>query len=117
MPAKFNFHPHQISVLKEKARFILAKAGIRGGKSTVGAHWLCSRMYEAYKEGKKGDWLVAAPTFKILQQSSLPMFRSVIPQDWGVWRESRQCFELVWGSFVYVRSTDNPDSIEGMELL
>lgn len=115
--SKIKFHPKQVGVLSDKARFILAKAGIRGGKTTVGAHWLCAEIYKAYAAGKKGDWLVAAPTFKILQQSSLPTFRSVIPQDWGAWRESRQCFELVWGNYVYFRSTDNPDSLEGMTLL
>jgi len=117
MAEKIKFHAKQIGVLQDKARFILAKAGIRGGKTTVGAHWLCAEIWKAYQAEKKGDWLVAAPTFKILQQSSLPTFRSVIPQDWGQWRESRQCFELVWGNYVYFRSTDNPDSLEGMTLL
>lgn len=117
MNPKFKFHDKQKAVLTAKERFIFAKAGIRGGKTTVGAYWLCQEIYRRYQAGDKGDWLVAAPTFKILQQSTLPCFRGVVPQDWGVWRESRQCFELVWGSFIFFRSTDSPDSLEGMTLL
>ena len=107
----------QLGVLQAKERFIFAKAGIRGGKTTVGAHWFCREIYKAYATGKKGDWLVAAPTFKILQQSTLPCFKDVVPADWGIWRESRQCFELTWGSYIFFRSTDKPDSLEGMTLL
>lgn len=99
------------------SRFIGVVSGIQGGKTTIGAIWLLRELQEARTAGKTGDWLIAAPTAKIIQQSTLPKFRSFFPKDWGTWREARQCFELSWGGHIYVRSTDNPDHLEGMTLL
>lgn len=90
---------------------------MQGGKTTIGAIWLLQKVHAAYKAGKRGDWLIAAPTEKILQQSTLVKFRSFIPEDWGVWREQKKCFELKWGDRIFVRSTENPEHLEGMTLL
>lgn len=110
-------HPGQEKVMATTSRFIGVVSGIQGGKTTIGAIWLLREIQEARTAGKTGDWLIAAPTAKIIQQSTLPKFRSFFPSDWGVWREARQCFELAWGGTIYVRSTDNPDHLEGMTLL
>ena len=117
MITDFKPHPKQKMFLESQARFLLAKSGIQGGKTTVGGIRLCSDIYKSYQAGKIGDWLLAAPTAKILQQSTLPKFKQIIPSDWYVWKESRQVFELVWGDRIFVRSTDNPDYLEGMTLL
>jgi PBSX family phage terminase large subunit len=117
MDNKFKPHPKQLLLLEAKERFILGKAGVQGGKTTIGAMRLCADIYKDYLAGKKGDYLLAAPTAKIIQQSTLPKFKEIIPSDWYVWKESRQVFELIWGSRIFVRSTDNPDYLEGMTLL
>ncbi len=110
--------------MQSKARFIVCIAGIRGGKTTGGAIWMLSGIQEDYNAGKLGDYLICAPTFKILEQSTLPKFREFFPKDWGTWKEQKSCFELNWnrpGSDepcrIFVRSLEEPDSIEGMECL
>jgi len=121
---EFKPHAAQQKIFDSKARYIGAVAGIRGGKTTAGAVWLCSRVYEDYKSGKRGDYLIAAPTNKILEQSSLPKFKEYFPSDWGVWKEQKSCFELKWARHgskepcrIFVRSMDDPNSVEGMECL
>lgn len=106
------------------SRFIGVVSGIRGGKTTIGAIWLLQQMQADQQLGRTGDYLICAPTNKILDQSTLPKFKEYFPSDWGVWKEQKSYFELAWkrkGSEepcrVFVRSLDEPDSIEGMECL
>jgi PBSX family phage terminase large subunit len=113
---QFTPHPKQLMLLQSEARFLLALSGVQGGKTTIGALWLLREIYEAYKLGYKGDWLIAAPTVKVLQQSTIPKFKEMFPQDWGEWKEQKSCFELVWGGNIYVRSTEEPDYLEGMTI-
>ena len=117
-------HPAQCQVMQSTARFIGAVSGIRGGKTTAGAIWLLSKIDKDRENGLFGDYLIVAPTVKILDQATLPKFKEFFPIDWGEWKEQKSCFELNWfrtGSSVpcriYVRSTDDPDSIEGMDAL
>ena len=114
---QIRLHPKQAEVISAKERFLGAIAGVQGGKTTVGAIWLCDKIWKAYEAGKKGDWLITAPTYKILQQATLPRFRETYPYDWGRWYESKQEFELSWGGKIYVRSADDPNAIESMTLL
>ena len=112
-----NLHSKQTEVISTKERFIAAIAGIQGGKTTVGSIWFCDKIWRAHEAGIHGDWLIAAPTHKILQQSTLPKFKEYFPEDWGVWKENRSVFELGFGGNIFVRSTDDPDCLEGMTLL
>lgn len=113
---EFSPHPKQAMLLASKARFLLALSGVQGGKTTCGAIWLLREIYDAYLTGYKGDWLIAAPTVKVLQQSTIPKFKEYFPKDWGEWKEQKSCFELVWGGNIYVRSTEEPDYLEGMTI-
>ena len=113
----FKLHRHQDKVIDSMVRFILVLTGVQGGKTTIGAIWLLDKIYKAFMQGKRGDWLIAAPTEKILQQSTLPKFKEFFPEDWGVWREQKKCFELVWGGRIFVRSTEDPEHLEGMTIL
>jgi PBSX family phage terminase large subunit len=113
---QFTPHAKQLMLLQSVARFLLALSGVQGGKTTIGALWLLCEIYEAYKQGYKGDWLIAAPTVKVLQQSTIPKFKEMFPSDWGEWKEQKSCFELAWGGNIYVRSTEEPDYLEGMTI-
>jgi PBSX family phage terminase large subunit len=117
-------HKHQAEVMASTERFLGCVAGIRGGKTTIGAIWLLSQIDKDRSEGKHGDYLICAPTIKILDQSTLPKFKEFFPKDWGVWKEQKSYFELKWnrpGSEepcrIFVRSMDEPDSVEGMDCL
>jgi len=116
--------------MDSKARFIGAISGVRGGKTTIGAIWLCNRIYQDYQKGVTGDYLIAAPTSKILDQAALPKFKEIFPKDWGEWREQpKSYFQLKWTKKdpdgkdtgepcrIFVRSLDDPNAIEGMECL
>lgn len=124
MAVEFTPHPAQQKIFDSKARYIGALAGIRGGKTTAGAVWLCSRIFADYKAGKRGDYLIVAPTIKILEQSTLPKFKEYFPADWGVYKDKKGSFDLIWcrkdskePCRIFVRSMDDPNSIEGMEAL
>lgn len=112
--ASFTPHPHQAELLKCPQRFIAAICGAQGGKTTVGAVWFLREIYESWQRGERHDWLICAPTAKVLAQSTLPKFNEFFPKDWGEYKEQKQCYELVWGNRIYVRSGDEPDHIEGM---
>lgn len=121
---EIKLHEKQDKVIESKARYIGVISGIRGGKTTIGAIWLCHRMWQDFQAGKMGDYLIAAPTHKILEQSTLPKFKEFFPRDWGEWKEGKSCFELKWKRNgtnepcrIFVRSMDDPNSIEGMECL
>lgn len=121
---EFRLHEHQQKVMASKARFIACVAGVRGGKTTIGAIWLLSQINQDRESGKLGDYLICAPTNKILDQSTLPKFKEFFPPDWGVWKEQKSYFELNWNRpgttepcRIFVRSVDEPNSIEGMDCL
>jgi len=109
---RVGFHHWQAYVLNSTKRFICMIAGKRGGKSYVGAHWL----FKQVADDPMSDYLITAPTYKILRQASLPMFKDVIKGTGieGKWSEQRSEFNIKNGGIIYVRSTDDPDSIESM---
>lgn len=123
-------HKYQAKVFDSKARFIGAISGIRGGKTTVGAAWLCQKIYTDYQNGVRGDYLIVAPTNNVLSQATLPKFKEFFPSDWGTWKEQpKSYFQLNWNRRtpdgkdtkepcrIFVRSMDDPNAIEGMEAL
>lgn len=119
---EITLHEQQDKVLETKKRFIGAVAGIRGGKTTVGAIWLLREIQIQREAGLNVDYLISAPTAKILEQSTLPKFKEYFPADWGIWKEQKSVFELKWHRNdtkepcrIFVRSLDEPDSIEGMD--
>lgn len=117
-------HTGQQKVVDSTARFIACVCGVQSGKTTVGAIWLCAEIWARHEKGQHGDFLVAAPTAKVLDQSTLPKFKGIVPADWVVWKEGKQYFELPWNNDetgqpcrIFVRSLDTPDFIEGMTIL
>jgi len=106
------------------ARFIACVAGVRGGKTTIGAIWLLSQINQDRESGKLGDYLICAPRNKTLEQATLPKFKEFFPPDWGTWKEQKSYFELNWNRpgtsepcRIFVRSVDDPNAIEGMDCL
>lgn len=124
MQEGFVLHKGQEAVIDSTARFIACVCGIQSGKTTVGSMWLCREIWDNHEKGIHGDYLISAPTAKILEQSTLPKHRGIMPADWATWHEGKQFFELPWPnsetgqpSRIYVRSLDNPEHIEGTTLL
>ncbi len=100
MSVSFAPHERQLQVLDCPNRFIAAVAGKRGGKSVAGSIWLIQEMQRLHAAGKRGHYLICAPTFRMLQQATLPTFREYFMRmGWGAgknggWHESKSCFQL-----------------------
>ena len=68
---RFNFHKDQGRAMTSLKRFIAIIAGAQSGKTCVGPAWL---HREIILRGP-GDYLVVAPTFKLLDKKALPEFK------------------------------------------
>lgn len=104
------FHSYQMRVLKSQKRWILALAGVQSGKTTVGAAMLAQWVSEKPKE----DYLIACPTYKMLQSATLRKFFSEFPQFRQFYNSADSVIKLPTGGNIYIRSTENPVTIEGM---
>lgn len=112
----FTPHAKQQMALESPRRFIGCVAGLQGGKTLVGAVWLLTQIYKDYEAGLKHDYLIVAPRYKTIEQATLPKFLELMPEDWGVLKKQAMCIELKWGAKIYIRSADNPNSIESMTI-
>ena len=66
-----HFHDGQKKAYNSNKRFIAIFAGTQGGKTSFGPHWL---LREIQRCGP-GDYLIATPTFPLLQLKLLPEFK------------------------------------------
>lgn len=94
-------------------RFILCSAGVQGGKTFLGSVWMLNKIRNFPDE----NHLICAPTYKILQQSTLPKFRELVPPTIAKFYEQDSYFQIVGGEGkIFVRSGEDPDALEGMTL-
>jgi hypothetical protein len=63
-----SFHEGQRKAFWSTARVTLVLAGTQGGKTAVGPPWLLRQI----KERGPGDYIVAAPTFALMEKKVLP---------------------------------------------
>ena len=108
------FCPHSplqdLAIRSEKPIVVLA-SGIQFGKTTAGAVRLKIAIHT--HTDPSDNFLVVAPTFKILQQSTLPAFLKVM-QGCGEYSKSDAVFTTTWGTRTYFRTGTDPDSIVGI---
>jgi phage terminase large subunit len=91
-------------------QFGAAVAGVQSGKTFVGSYWSAKKIQEF--PDKNG--VIVAPTYKILQQATLPKFFQALPGLRKYYKEQKGQIELPTGGVVFIRSADNPLSIEGI---
>jgi PBSX family phage terminase large subunit len=106
--------PH--SQKQEDAIFSDAKitaliTGIQFGKSTAGALWL-KRYLHTFTD-QKDNFLVTAPTYKILNQATLPAFMQYMA-GFGEADKQLACFKMHNGGTVWFRTSTDPDSVVGL---
>lgn len=104
-------HEKQYEAFNFKTQYCAAIAGVQGGKTFVGAYWAAARIQE-----KKGNGLILAPTYKILQQSTLPKFFAEFPSYRKYYKEQKGTLEIPNCPIVYIRSAQEPYGLEGMTL-
>jgi PBSX family phage terminase large subunit len=114
---KFTLHKYQEKIMNSDKRFLFAVAGVQSGKTMCGAIWLIREILKGWQEGKDYSYLIAAPTYKILQQSTLRKFFELMPHWMGEYKEQKSVVELKGGKgIIYVRSTEEAGGLEGMTL-
>jgi len=86
--------------------------GLQSGKTIAGAVW--SRI--KYDQYPKDNGLIAAPTYKILEQSTLPKFFEINEDLQRYYKKQAGVIEVPNRGRIYIRSTENPNVIEGMTL-
>jgi PBSX family phage terminase large subunit len=113
------FKPHrsQQEILDSRARFLAAIGGINGGKSSLGALW----MLKEIAKNPSGQFLVVAPTFKIVKSGTLEAWLKVVngTEFAGQYTGGQEPVYVCGngGARVYFRSLDNPRSCEGLKPL
>ena len=106
----FRLHPYQEKAFTSPKRIICIAAGIQSGKTTTGALWVMTKAAAA----KRGDnVIICAPTYKILQQATLPKFLEVF-KHYGRYHKIESKFELKNGVTAYIRSLTDPNALEGI---
>lgn len=70
---KLRYYPHvgQYRALTSPKRFVTVSAGTQGGKTSFGPIWL----YQEMQRRGPGDYIIATPTFPLLNLKLLPEFR------------------------------------------
>lgn len=121
---RLNFHRGQTRAWKSVARFVTILAGTRGGKTSFGPWWL---RREIASKGP-GDYLIAAPTYPLLDKGAVPEIERVFCRLLGLGRITKSptwqfqlssTGEAKLGFGAGVERTrlifghaDNPDSLE-----
>lgn len=108
------FEPH--SLKQDEAIFSRSKitalvCGIQFGKTTVGAVWMKHLMCEF--TGSDDAFIVTAPTYKILEQSTMPAFKKLM-EGYGDFNQQKATFSMYNGGTCYFRTNTEPDSIVGI---
>lgn len=102
-------HQRQMEAINFSTQYCAAIAGVRGGKTFVGSYWAGKKIAE-----QKGHGIICAPTYKMLQQATLPTFFEQFPEYRKFYKEQKQMIEFPNGKNVYIRSADDPLSMEGI---
>jgi len=102
-------HWKQGEAINFTTQYCAAIAGVRGGKTFVGSYWAGKKIAE-----QKGHGIICAPTYKMLQQATLPTFFEQFPEYRKFYKEQKQIIEFPNGQNVYIRSAEDPLSMEGI---
>lgn len=109
-----DFKPHsakQNLAIWSKKPIVLCASGIQWGKTRVGSVKTEMSMYNY--TSKKDNFLILAPTYKIMQQSTLPAFMERMG-NCGHFNKADSVFEMHGGGTAYFRTATDPDSIVGV---
>lgn len=110
-PLKFIPHGQQIPALRSKAPITLLATGVQYGKTTVGALWLKLKMHQF--TDPLDNFIVTAPTYKILSQSTLPPILRYM-DGYGELNKQEMMFQMYGGGRCWFRTATDADSIVGI---
>jgi len=108
------FTPHsekqERAILSEKQILLLA-TGTQWGKTNVGAIRMKLKLHTF--TGKNDNFIITSPSYKIMQQSTLPAFLNYM-EGFGEYDKKFDIFRMYEGGTVYCRTETDPDSIIGI---
>lgn len=108
------FKPHSLkqdaAIFSKKPITILA-TGIQFGKTTAGALFIKMLMHRF--TDPFDNFLITAPTYKILSQATLPEFLKVMA-GYGTYHKVDACFKMHNGGTCWLRTGTDPNSIVGI---
>jgi len=111
-PQIFKPHSHKQNLAIHSTKPILIfAAGIQSGKSTVGAVKAKIAMHKYTR--KKDNFIITAPTYKILQQATLPAFLNIM-EGYGTYHKVDAMFKMHNGGTCFFRTATDPDSVVGI---
>ena len=112
----FTLHPGQNLAWKaikdSNIRTVGLFSGIQGGKTIFGT--MALRWMLKHDTRPKTNWIVGAPTYKILRQSTLPTFKKLFTNYLGEYNGKDECFVMHDGRAVWFRTSTDSDSVEGL---
>ena len=107
------FHLGQAAIWEANNRYLAMIAGTGGGKTWFGSWWL----WREAREHPRGNFLVMAPTYGLLQRVTLPAALNVLKNFiGGEYKAIERTFYLATGGHVYFGSADKPLSLEGVHV-
>lgn len=104
-------HEHQRRAINSDKRIVCLVSGINGGKSTSGSAWM--RIQIARFKDPDDVFLITAPDYKIMSQSTLPVFMKYF-STLGSYESKDDIFRLKNGLPIYMRSLKDSDSVQGI---
>lgn len=109
---KIYLHKFQSEAVFAKERFIALVAGLQSGKTLGGSVW-ARIQFDTFPND---SGLIAAPTYKILTQSTLPKFFEINPDLKKYYKKGDNEILIPNRGTIFIRSTENPNVLEGMTL-
>lgn len=92
-------------------RIMLAGCGTQFGKTVIGGLRMKLKLHEF--TDAEDAFIITAPTYKIMQQSTLPAFLRMM-DGYGTYNKQDGVFKMYEGGTVYMRTATDPDSVVGV---
>lgn len=106
--------PHSLKqqkIMLSDAKTTLALTGIQFGKTTSGSIWMKRHMFQ--NMDKSSNFIITAPNYKIMQQSTLPAFLKIMEGE-GEYHKGDALFKLYDGGTCFFRTSTEADSVVGI---
>ena len=112
---EISVHKKQGEVLKFNTQFCAAIAGVRGGKTFIGAMWAAGKFASC-----EGNGIITAPTYKMLNQSTMDTFFTMFPSYRQYHKKQEQVIEFPPNKHtgvikkIFLRSMEDPNTLAGI---
>ena len=116
MNKEFRPHIKQDDVLfDDTSKIVLAIAGKRGGKTTIGAVKFAKIIKDNINKGIHDDYLIVGPTYRLLRNATLPTLKENWLPGLGAYKKAESVIDLCDGHKVFIISAEDEDKIEGFK--